>query len=78
VPSTVLLVSPDAFEDERSGRRYYIVELALHADAMETLGGLRVVAGMPVDAFIQTGARSPMSYLAQPMTDFLARALKER
>jgi HlyD family secretion protein len=78
VPSTVLLVSPDAFEDERSGRRYYIVELALHSDALETLGGLRVVAGMPVDAFIQTGARSPMSYLAQPMTDFLARALKER
>jgi HlyD family secretion protein len=74
----VVRVSPDAFEDERSGRSYYSAELELAADALEALDGLPLVAGMPVDAFIQTGARSPVSYLAQPMTDFFARALRER
>jgi HlyD family secretion protein len=78
VHSTILRISPDVFEDERSGRSYYTVELELASDALEALDGLLLVAGMPVDAFIQTGARSPISYLAQPMTDFLARALKER
>jgi HlyD family secretion protein len=32
---------------------------------------------MPVEVFLQTGERSPLSYLLRPFTDFLSRAMRE-
>jgi HlyD family secretion protein len=32
---------------------------------------------MPVETFIQTGARSPMAYLLKPFTDYFAAAFRE-
>lgn len=78
VESIVLRVAPDAFDDERTGVGYYVAELEIAPAALEVLQGLALLPGMPVDAFLQTGARSPISYLTRPMTDFLARSLKER
>jgi HlyD family secretion protein len=78
VDSTVLKVAPDALTDEATGVSYYPVELAISEDALEQLGAdLTLVAGMPVDAFIQTGERSPLSYLLRPLTDFFARSMRE-
>ena len=36
-----------------------------------------LVPGMPVEAFIQTGQRTPLSYLVKPLTDHLARTFRE-
>ncbi len=33
---------------------------------------------MPVQAFIQTGARSPLSFLLKPFTDYLDYAFREK
>ncbi len=77
VASTVLRVAPDALTDEATGVSYYPAELAISDDVLNELGELSLVAGMPVDAFIQTGERSPMSYLMRPMTDFFQRAWRE-
>jgi HlyD family secretion protein len=76
--STVLRVAPDAVEDERTGASYYTVELAITPETLATLDGFGLVAGMPVDAFIETRARSPMTYLLQPLSDAFAKALRER
>ena len=40
--------------------------------------GLTLLAGMPLDAFIETGARSPISYLVQPMMEFFMKAWREQ
>ena len=32
---------------------------------------------MPVEAFVQTGARTPMAYLLQPFTSYFSRAFRE-
>jgi HlyD family secretion protein len=77
VGSTVLRVAPDALTDEATGVSYYPAELAISENALNELDGLTLVAGMPVDAFIQTGERSPMSYLMRPLTDFFQRAWRE-
>lgn len=77
VGSVVLKVAPDALTDESSGVSYYPVELAITEDVVDQLDGLTLVAGMPVDAFIQTGERSPLSYLVRPLTDFFARSMRE-
>ena len=39
--------------------------------------GASLIPGMPADAFIQTGERSPIDYLARPLMDFFARVFRE-
>ena len=46
-------------------------------DSFPRAAELRLRPGMPVEAFIQTGARSPASYLLKPFTDYLDQAFRE-
>ena len=77
VAGTVLKVSPDAFEDERTGRSYYLAELGIDEGEIEKLGEVERVAGMPVEAYITTGDRTPFSYFTKPLTDYFSKALRE-
>ena len=38
---------------------------------------LALVPGMPVEVHVRTGERSPLGYVAKPLTDFFLRALRE-
>lgn len=74
----VLQVSADAIEDEATGQAYYRAEIALNPGEMDKLeAGTILLPGMPVEAFIRTGERSPMAYLIKPMADYFARAFRE-
>jgi HlyD family secretion protein len=42
------------------------------------LGDVRLVPGMPVDAFVQTGDRTVVAYLLKPLSDQIARAFREK
>jgi len=41
------------------------------------LGNVRLVPGMPVEAFVKTGDRTVMSYLMKPLSDQINRAFRE-
>ncbi len=74
----VNLVSADAIEDEQSGQLYFRVDITLNTGELEKLpDGVILLPGMPVEAFMRTSDRSPMSYLIKPMTDYFARAFRE-
>jgi len=74
----VLQVSADAIEDEATGQAYYRAEIALNPGEIDKLAeGTILLPGMPVEAFIRTGERSPMAYLIKPMADYFARAFRE-
>jgi HlyD family secretion protein len=70
-------IAADLTEDQRTGNTYYIVRISLHAEELSRLGNLRLVAGMPAEAFIQTGERTTLSYLVKPLTDQMKRAFRE-
>lgn len=70
-------ISADLTEDERTGERYYTVRIALSDSEIARLGNLRIVPGMPVEAFIQTGNRTVLSYLFKPFTDQVMRAFRD-
>ena len=38
---------------------------------------LALMPGMPVEVYLRTGERSPLSYLAKPLTDYFSRSLRE-
>jgi HlyD family secretion protein len=71
-------VSADTTTDQRTGQAYYTVRVALPPDEVARLGDVRVIPGMPVEAFVQTGDRTMMSYLVKPLQDQLMRAFREK
>jgi HlyD family secretion protein len=73
----VTLVSADALTDERTGMAYYRTEIAIDVDRLRNIGEVEVVPGMPVDAFIRTSDRTPLSYLLKPFSDYFRNAFRE-
>ena len=74
----VTRVSADLTTDQRTGARYYTVRISIPEDEVARLGGLKLLPGMPVESFIQTGERTVLSYLTKPLTDHIARAFRGR
>jgi HlyD family secretion protein len=71
-------ISGDIVQDQKSGASYYLVHIATPVDEVARLEGLKLLPGMPVDAFIQTGRRTVLSYLVKPLQDQVTKALRER
>jgi HlyD family secretion protein len=77
VTGKVTLVSADALTDDRTGLPFYRAEIAIDAQSLDTLAGEKMVPGMPVDAFLRTQDRTPLSYLLKPFTDYFRFAFRE-
>ncbi len=52
-------------------------EFSIAAPGPQTAGDLILTPGMPVEVHIQTEERSPISYLAKPLTDYFLRSFRE-
>ena len=70
-------ISPDTVLDEATGMTYYKAEVKLNEGELEKLDGQELVAGMPVEVYIQTQERTPLNYLIKPISDYFERALNE-
>jgi len=75
---TVSRVSADVSSDQRTGASFYTLRVTVTAEQIARLGGVRLLPGMPVEAFMQTEDRSVLSYLVKPLRDQAARAFRER
>jgi HlyD family secretion protein len=75
---TVARVGADTSTDQRTGQTYYLVRIAMTADEIKRLGDVKLTPGMPVEAFIQTGERTFVSYLVKPLHDQLMRTMREK
>ncbi|UWR26670.1 HlyD family type I secretion periplasmic adaptor subunit [Sulfitobacter sp. S223] len=74
----VLLISADALTDEVTGGNYFRAEITLSPGEIDRLPeGTILLPGMPVDAFIKTGDRSPLTYLLKPVTDYFVKSWRE-
>lgn len=78
IKGTVIEVSADVFNDERSGASFYKVRILPDTGEIAKLGNAHIVPGMPVEAFIQTTERSPLAYLVKPLADYFNKAFRER
>ena len=70
-------ISADAMVDQASHQSFYRAEIALESGEMAKLEDNKLVPGMPVQAFIGTGDRTPMAYLLKPFTDYFRMAMRE-
>jgi HlyD family secretion protein len=74
----VTRVSPDTTIDQRTGQSYYTIRVSMPAEEIARLGDVKLIPGMPVEAFVQTGDRTLLSYLIKPLSDQLMRAFREK
>jgi HlyD family secretion protein len=71
-------VQPDVTTDQRTGQSYYTIRVSMPPEEIARLGDAKLIPGMPVEAFVQTGDRTMMSYLMKPLHDQLMRAFREK
>jgi HlyD family secretion protein len=74
----VTRISADTSLDQRTGASFYIIRISLPPEEIARLGDVRFVPGMPVEAFVQTGERTMLSYFGKPLHDQLMRAFRQR
>ena len=70
-------IAADLTVDQRSGASYLCRPDRHGSRFLKGLGHLKLIPGMPVEVFIQTGSRNALSYLIKPLEDQVARAFKE-
>jgi len=78
VGGKVTRVSADTSTDQRTGQSFYTIRIGLPPQTLALLGDVKVLPGMPVEAFVQTGERTVVSYLMKPLTDQFNRAFREK
>ena len=75
----VTRVSADVTTDQRTGQSYYTIRVSMPPDEVARLGeNVKIIPGMPVEAFVQTGDRTMLSYLMKPFSDQVMRSFREK
>jgi HlyD family secretion protein len=78
VEGVLMRVSADLTHEQQTNQSYYIARVAFEPNQVARLGDLKLVPGMPAEAFIQTNERTPLEYLLKPLRDQIARTFRER
>ena len=58
INGTITRVSADTTTDQRTGQSYYVTRIAMTKNEIARLGDIKLIPGMPVEAFVQTGERT--------------------
>lgn len=75
---TVAAVSPETVQDRLTGEYFYRVTLDVpQAELARLPKAERLIAGMPIDVFLQTGEKSVFHYLTEPLLAQISHGFRE-
>jgi HlyD family secretion protein len=78
LPARVMQIAPDLTRDQQTGVSYFQARVVLNDDATKLLpSGETLLPGMPAEAYIQTGNRTVLTYLLEPLEEQFRRAMRE-
>ena len=78
VMGAVFRIGGDLTKEAQSGLSYFTAGVAIPEEELRKLKGLKLIPGMPADAFIKTGERTFASYIVKPLADQMQRSMRER
>ncbi|MGY3622197.1 HlyD family type I secretion periplasmic adaptor subunit [Bradyrhizobium sp. USDA 10063] len=78
INGVVTRISADVTTDQRTGQSYYTIRVSMPPDEVKRLGDVKIIPGMPIEAFVQTGDRTMLSYLMKPLSDQFMRSFREK
>ena len=74
----VIYVSADRQLDKVSGASYYIVHVEVPDSVLKTAGIEALTPGMPAEIYFHAGKRTTLSYLLDPFSRRMQRAMREK
>ncbi|MBD9625255.1 HlyD family type I secretion periplasmic adaptor subunit [Ensifer sp. ENS06] len=77
ISGTITTIAANLSNNPQTGETWYSARIKIPKPELNRLGEFKLHAGMPVEAFIQTGERTALSYLVKPLTDQMKRAMRE-
>lgn len=79
IDGRLVTLSADRLTDEKNQISYYLARVEVEKEGLEQLEkhGLVLLPGMPAEVLINTGDRTFLQYLMQPISNFFARSLIE-
>jgi HlyD family secretion protein len=78
IEGEVTRISADTSPDAKTSQPYYTIRIAFDASEAKRLGDVKLLPGMPVEAFVQTQERTVLSYFVKPLEDQVTRAFREK
>lgn len=76
ITGRVTRLSPDTMADGTGGPAFYRAEIELPAAEARRAGPEPLVPGMPVEVFLETGHRTALAILTEPLTRYFHRAFR--
>lgn len=73
----VVRVSADALRDPNTGEEFFEAALRVEGAQLAALENVKLVPGMPVEAFIETSQRTALDYFLEPVLRSFRRAMRE-
>jgi len=78
LPARMMQIAPDLTRDPQTGVSYFQARVMLDDDATKLLpAGETLLPGMPAEAYVQTGSRTVLTYLLEPLEEQFRRAMRE-
>lgn len=78
VEATVSMVAADVSQDQKTGVPFYTIYIKVSPDELDRLGKVKLIPGMPAEAFVQTSSRTVISYLTKPLYEQITRSFREK
>lgn len=78
VDGKVIYVSADRLVEAQTGEPYFVAQVEADSESVADNPGLRLMAGMPAEVFIEGPSRTALEYLFEPISRAAARAGRER
>lgn len=78
VEATVSMVAADVSQDQKTGASFYTIYIKVPPSELDRLGAVKLIPGMPAEAFVQTSSRTVISYLTKPLYEQITRSFREK
>jgi HlyD family secretion protein len=78
VHGKLVYVSADRLVDRVTNVPYYTALVEADPASLASAGDLKLLAGMPAEVYVKGEERTPLQYLAEPVTQVMRRAARER
>jgi HlyD family type I secretion membrane fusion protein len=78
ITGTVTNVSADRITDPRTGQSYFVATVSVDRSALKNFPDARLIPGMPVEVALDTGSRTALEYLFEPIRDVMRKGMRER
>ncbi len=78
ITGTVTTISADRLVDAHTNQPYFSVMIAVDRSQLKDYPEVKLIPGMPVDVSLNTGTRTAVQYILEPITGIFRNGMRER